>query len=292
MKPLLSWAGKRKQLPAPDEDESLPSDSEMSFLEHLEDLRWTLLKGIGAIFVATIVAVIFRDWISDEILLGPAQEDFFMYRVFGLEANSLLLQNRTLTGQFFALVGIIVSVGVVLGFPVFMYFLWKFVEPGLYPREKASLRFAAIFATVFFLIGVAFGYLVITPIALQFFNSFTITDQIVNDFDVTRYFSMLTWWAVGAGILFELPVVVYFLAKLGIATPERLRNSRKFALPGVLIAGALLTPPDPVSQILVAAPLFLLYEGSILVARIAEKRRQAALRKAWGDDEEEAGSSP
>ena len=292
MKPLLSWARKRKQLPAAGEDESLPSGSEMSFLEHLEDLRWTLLKGFGAVFVATIVAVIFRDWISDEILLGPAQEDFFMYRVFGLEAKSLLLQNRTLTGQFFALVGIIVSVGVVLGFPVFMYFLWRFVEPGLYPSEKASLRFAAVFATVFFLIGVAFGYLVITPIALQFFNTFTITDQIVNDFDVTRYFSMLTWWAVGAGILFELPVVVYFLAKLGIATPERLRSSRKFALPGVLIAGALLTPPDPVSQVLVAAPLFLLYEGSILVARIAEKRRQAALRKAWGDDEQQADSSP
>lgn len=124
-----------KQLPAPDEGDSLPSSSDMSFLEHLENLRWALLKGIAAVFVATVVAAIFRDWISAEILLGPAQADFFMYRVFGIEAETLQLQNRTMTGQFFALVGIIASVGVVLGFPVFVYFLWKFVKPGLYPRE-------------------------------------------------------------------------------------------------------------------------------------------------------------
>ena len=207
-----------------------------------------------------------------------------MYRVFGIEAETLQLQNRTMTGQFFALVGIIVSVGVVLGFPVFVYFLWKFVKPGLYPSERASLRFAAIFATVFFLIGVAFGYLLLMPVALQFLNSFQIAPQIVNDFDVTRYFSMLTTSAFGAGLLFQLPVVLYFLAKLGIATPERLRRYRKFALPVVLILGALLTPPEPISQILVAAPLFLLYEGSILVARFAEKRRQASLRATWGDE--------
>ncbi len=283
---LLKRAARRKQLPPATGEEALPSDTEMSFLEHLEDLRWTLLKGIGGILIVTIVAVIFRDWIVTEVLIGPSKGDFFMYRIFGIEAEDLNLQNRTITGQFFALVGIIVAVGVVLGFPVFVYFLWKFIEPGLYPSERVGLRFAAFFATVFFLIGVTFGYTVITPVALQFFNTFTISDQIVNDFDVTRYFSMLTWWTVGCGILFELPVVVYFLAKLGIATPERLRASRKFALPGVLILGALMTPPDPVSQVLVATPLFLLYEGSIYVARIAEKRRQAALRKSWGDGEE------
>ena len=282
---LLTRAAKRKQLPPTNDEDKLPADTEMSFLEHLEDLRWTLLKGIGGILVVTIVATVFRDWIVTEVLIGPSKGDFFMYQIFGIEADDLNLQNRTITGQFFALVGIIVTVGVVLGFPVFVYFLWKFIEPGLYPSERAGLRFAAFFAAVFFLIGVAFGYMVITPVALQFFNTFTISDQIVNDFDVTRYFSMLTWWTMGCGILFELPVVVYFLAKLGIATPDRLRASRKFALPGVLILGALMTPPDPVSQVLVATPLFLLYEGSIFVAGIAEKRRKAALRKSWGDED-------
>ena len=130
------------------------------------------------------------------------------------------------------------------------------------------------------------------PIALQFLNEFEIAPQIVNDFDVTRYFNMLTPSAFGAGVLFQLPVVVYFLAKLGIVTPERLRNYRKYALPGVPILGALLTPPEPITQILVAAPLFLLYEGSIFVARIAKKRRQTSLRRAWGEDEPQADSSP
>ena len=290
MKPLRTWAGRRKQLPASTEEQNLRPESEMSFLEHLEDLRWTLLKGISGVLVMTIVAAVFRDWITDELLLGPSKGDFFMYRVFGMEAQDLLLQNRTITGQFFALMGIILAVGLVLGSPVFVYYLWKFVEPGLYPSEKSGLRFAAFFATFFFMLGIAFGYSIITPIALQFFNTFTIADQIVNDFDISRYFSMVTWWSFGAGILFELPVVVYFLAKMGIATPERLRNSRKFALPGVLILGALMTPPDPISQILVATPLFLLYEGSIYVAHVAVKKREAALRKAWGDDQDESAT--
>jgi sec-independent protein translocase protein TatC len=262
----------------------LPPDGEMSFLDHLEELRWSLIKGFLGVLAATIVAFIFSDWIVDELLIGPAESDFFMYRLLGLDFDTLVLQNRTVTGQFFAYIGVILAVGIVLGSPIFIYFLWRFIEPGLYPNEKSGLRFASAFATFFFMLGIFFGYSIVTPFALNFFSHFQISDLIVNEFDIMQYFSMVTWWSFGAGILFELPVVVYFLAKLGIATPERLRKSRKYALLITLTLGALFTPPDPMSQILVAMPLMVLYEGSIYIAGFAERQRQRELRKAWGDE--------
>ncbi|GIV57944.1 MAG: Sec-independent protein translocase protein TatC [Rhodothermaceae bacterium] len=260
--------------PSPDEM------AEMSFLDHLEELRWALIRGLGGVLVATIVAVFFREWIIENILLGPKKADFFMYRVFGIEAREFVLQNRTITGQFFADIGTIFAVGVVLGSPIFVYSLWKFVEPGLYPHEKQGMRFAAFFATFFFMFGIAFGYLVITPLALQFFASYQISPEIENEFDITKYFSMITFWSLGVGILFELPVVIYFLAKLGIATPAALRRFRKYALIVTLVLGAIFTPPDPISQVLVAMPLMLLYELSIYIAAVVERRQARALKAA------------
>ena len=253
---------------------------EMSFLEHLEELRWTLIRGFGGVLLITIICSFFSKWIIDELLLGPAQSDFFIYRLMGIEAEALQLQNRVLTGQFFVHIGVILSVGIVLGSPIFIYSLWKFVEPGLYKNERQGLRFAAVFATLFFMLGIAFGYCIITPMAIQFFSNYQISDMIVNDFDITKYFSMVTFWSLGTGILFELPVVIYFLAKIGIATPASLRRSRKFALLGCLIIGAFFTPPDPFSQILVAMPLLLLYEASILIAAHVTKKRERELNKA------------
>ena len=158
--------------------------------------------------------------------------------------------------------------------------MWKFIEPGLYPTEKKGLRFSAVFATLFFMLGIAFGYCIITPLALQFFSSYSISPEISNEFDITKYFSMITFWSFGVGVLFELPVVIYFLAKLGIATPDGLRKSRKFALIGCLILGAVFTPPDPISQVLVATPLLLLYEGSIWIATVVKRKQDRELEKA------------
>ena len=263
-------------------DVAPPDDNleEMSFLEHLEELRWTLIRGFGGVLLITIVCSFFSKWIIDELLLGPAQPDFFVYSLLGIEAEALLLQNRVLTGQFFVHIGIILSVGIVLGSPIFIYSLWKFIEPGLYKNERQGLRFAAVFATFFFMLGIAFGYCIITPMAIQFFSNYQISDMIVNDFDITKYFGMVTFWSLGTGILFEMPVVIYFLAKIGIATPEVLRRSRKYALLGCLIVGAFFTPPDPFSQILVALPLLLLYEASILVSRHVTNKRERELKKA------------
>lgn len=254
--------------------------TEMGFLDHLEDLRWALIKGAIGMVVATIVAVFFREWIIEEILLGPKKADFFMYRILGIETTPFVLQNRSVTGQFFADVGTVIAVGIIMGSPVFVYFMWRFIEPGLYPGEKKGLRFSAVFATLFFMLGISFGYCIITPLALQFFAGYQISPEISNEFDISKYFGMITFWSFGVGILFELPVVIYFLAKLGIATPDGLRKGRKYALIGGLTLAAFFTPPDPVSQVLVATPLLLLYEGSIWIAVVVERNRKRAFEKA------------
>lgn len=254
--------------------------AEMSFLDHLEELRWALIKGLGGILGVTLVATFFRRWIIENILLGPKKPDFFMYKLFGIEATEFVLQNRTITGQFFADIGTVIAVGVVLGSPVFVYSMWRFIEPGLYPNERSGLRFAAVFATLFFMLGIAFGYLIITPLALQFFANYSISPEIQNEFDINKYFSMVTFWSFGVGVLFEMPVVIYFLAKLGIATPAMLRRFRKYALIVTLILGAVFTPPDPISQVLVAMPLLLLYELSIHIAVVVERRQARAMKKA------------
>ncbi len=253
---------------------------EMSFLEHLEDLRWTFIKGGAGVLVMIVFAAIFSNWIVEELLMGPAREDFFMYRLLNFEAQTLVLQSRNPTGQFFAHMGIILAVGFLAGSPILIYYLWKFVEPGLYPKEKKGMRYSALSASLFFLVGASFGYCITTPLALQFFNNYQISPIIVNEFDITRYFSMLMWWVFGAGLLFELPVAIYFLARLGIATPERLRASRKYAIPGLMIISAMMTPQDPFTMLLMWLPLMGLFEGSIIVAKVSIERRDKAMEKA------------
>ncbi len=255
-------------------------EAEMGFLDHLEEFRMTLFKGFGGMLVFTIIAAFFRRWVIDNILLGPKKPDFISYRIFGIETTEFILQNRTVTGQFFADWGTVLVVGLVIGSPVLVYYLWKFIEPGLYPKEKTGLRFSAIFASLFFLLGICFGYFVITPLALQFFAAYSISPDISNEFDITKYFEMVTFWSFGVGVLFEMPVVIYFLAKLGIATPEALRRNRKYALIIGLILGALFTPPDPISQVLVATPLLLLYELSIVIATYVFRKKAKELEEA------------
>ena len=250
---------------------------EMPFLDHLEELRWRIFKGLGGVLACVVATLFFADWVIDELLLGPTRAGFFMYEVLRLDAVDIVLQNRTITGQFFAYWGTVLAVGIVLGSPVVLYQTWKFVEPALYPKEKEGMRFAAAFATFFFVLGVAFGYLIIAPIALQFFANFEVAESIVNEFDISRYFSMVVTWAFGAGALFELPVVVTFLARAGIVTAAVLRVGRKYALVVILVLGALFTPPDPLSQLLLAIPLLGLYELSILLAGVVGRAREKAL---------------
>ena len=265
-------------LPAPGAGpEAAPG--EMPFLDHLEELRWRIFKSLGAVLTCAVVCLFFAGWIIDQLLLGPTRPDFFMYDVLRLDAVDVVLQNRTVTGQFFAYFGTVLAAGVVIGSPAVVYQVWKFVEPGLYPEEKKGLRFAAVFASFFFALGIAFGYLIVAPLALQFFAQFQVSETIVNEFDISKYFSMLLTWSFGAGLLFELPVVVVILAKVGVLTEQMLRTGRRYALVVILVVSAFLTPPDPWSQIIMAIPLLLLYELSIRLTRVVERQRLKELAK-------------
>ncbi len=261
--------------------------AEMGFLDHLEEMRWRIFKALGALVVTSILCLFFADWVIDKLLMAPTRVDFLMYHVFGVDATELVLQNRTITGQFFAYFGTVLAVGLILSMPFVLYQVWAFVEPGLYAHEKKGLRFIAVFATFFFVLGVAFGYLVLTPLSLQFFANFQISDQILNEFDITKYFSMVLMWTFGAGALFEMPVVVFFLAKLGIVTAAKLRMARKYALIVILTISAFLTPPDPMSQIIMAIPLLALYEGSIWITAIVERQRLKEEAKRRREEEAE-----
>ena len=265
-----------KAVPAPDRTD------QMSFLEHLEELRWRLIKGIGGILLGVIIAAVFNDFVIDVVLLGPTKANFFMYDIIRVDSIDLTLQSRKLPGQFFTYWGMLFVSGLVMGSPILIYQIWAFVEPALESKEKWKTVISALVITFCFPVGVAFGYLILVPFALQFFASFNISDSgmVRNDFDINAYFGSLATWVISCGIIFQIPVISYALSKIGVLTPTFLRTYRRHALVGCLILAALLTPPDPVSQILIACPLAILYEFSIWISSIAVKKRQKDLEKA------------
>ncbi|SMO80630.1 twin-arginine translocase subunit TatC [Gracilimonas mengyeensis] len=254
----------------------------MSFLEHLEELRWRLIKGLLGVLVGVIVAFIFSDFFVEDVMLGPTRADFFMYDILRVDALNFELQSRRLPGQFFTYWGTLFVMGFIIGSPLFIYQIWAFIEPALEFREKKKSLFSTFFITFFFLLGVSFGYLVLVPFALQFFAQFQISDIIRNDFDINAYFGSVSMWVIACGIIFQIPVVSYSLSKIGLLTPEFLKTYRRHALIIFLIISAMLTPPDPISQILIAMPLTVLYELSIWISRFAVRKRKQELAEAIG----------
>lgn len=252
----------------------------MSFLEHLEELRWRIIKGLVGVLVGIAIAFAFSDFFVEDVMLGPTRADFFMYDILRVEAENFELQSRRLPGQFFTFWGTLFVMGFIISSPFFIFQMWSFIEPALERKEKKKTFFSAFFITLFFLMGVAFGYLILVPFALQFFAQFQISDIIRNDFDINEYFSSVSMWVVACGLIFQIPVVSYSLSKIGLLTPELLRTYRRHAIVMCLIVSAMLTPPDPISQILIALPLTILYEISIWVSRYANKKRKRELDEA------------
>ncbi|RNC85753.1 MAG: twin-arginine translocase subunit TatC [Balneola sp.] len=269
-----------KVVPPPDRTD------QMSFLEHLEELRWRIIKGCIGVIVGVVVAFIFSDFVIDEVLLGPSKADFFMYKFIGVDAIDLTLQSRKLPGQFFTYWGMLFVTGFLIGSPVFFYQMWAFIEPALESKEKWKTIISALFITIFFLIGVAFGYLILVPFALQFFGTFNISDSgiVRNDFDINEYFGSLAMWVVTCGLIFQIPIISYALSKIGILTPAFLRKYRRHAFIVCLVMAAFLTPPEPISQVLIAMPLAVLYEFAIWVSHFANKMRDRELKEALGED--------
>jgi sec-independent protein translocase protein TatC len=262
-----------------------PADrtTDMSFLDHLEELRWRIIKGLAGVGVGIIIAVFFGDFLVDKVMLGPTKSDFIVYDLLGLDAIDLTIQSRKLPGQFFTYWGTIIVFGGILGSPVFFYQMWAFVEPAMETSEKWKTLGHTVFITFFFLLGIAFGYFILVPFALQFFSQFQISDAIHNDFDINEYFSSLTMWVISCGIIFQLPVLSYFLSKFGLLTPEFLKQYRRHAIIFCFIVAAFLTPPDPVSQVLIAIPLILLFQLSVWVSRLGVRKRNKELEQAFSN---------
>ena len=252
----------------------------MSFLEHLEELRWRIIKGLIGVLIGLVIAFIFSDFFVKDVLLGPTRSDFFMYDILRVDAINFELQSRRLHGQFFTYWGTLFVMGFVIGSPIFIYQMWSFVKPALEQNEKKKSFFSAFFITLFFLMGVSFGYLILVPFALQFFAQFQISDIIRNDFDINAYFSSVSMWVIACGLIFQIPVISYALSKIGLLTPDFLKKYRRHSIVFALVVAAFLTPPDPISQVLMAVPLTILYEFSIWVSRFAARKRKKELNEA------------
>lgn len=255
-------------------------EKEMSFLDHLEELRWHLIRSTIAVVILALLAFIFKDFIFDTLIFGPKHPDFPTYKMFCNISRSLgmdtfcfqelpfRIQSRTMAGQFSAHMWTSIYAGIIVAFPYILYEFWKFISPGLKEKERNSSRGFLIIASILFFLGVLFGYYLITPLSINFLGSYQVSKEVFNDFDLDSYISLVRTSVLACGIVFELPIIMYILTKIGLVTPEILRKYRKFALIIVLVLSAVITPPDIVSQIIVAIPILILYEVSIHISKI------------------------
>ena len=264
-------------------DQASTEEKEMSFLDHLEELRWHLIRSFAAVVVFTIGAFISAKWIFQNIVFAPARTDFPTFKFLcklgdflhyeGLCITDIpfKVQSRNMTGQFSMHVMSSFIIGFIVSFPYVAWELWRFVKPGLQVKERKYSRGAVAAISFLFFLGVMFGYYIIAPWMVYFLANYSISDMVVNEFDITSYVSTVVMLVFGAGLLFQLPVVIYFLTKVGIVTPKFLREYRKHSIVVILIVAAILTPPDPLSQGLISIPLYLLFEISILISAFVAK---------------------
>ncbi len=261
------------------------SKDDMNFLSHLEILRWHLIRSFSGIIIFAIAAFIFHDFIFNDIILLPKEADFFTNRMlckFGnyINATSLCINSQTLhiinikmSGQFSTHIMVSVISGFIVAFPYVFWEMWSFVKPALTDNEKKHARGTVFFSSLLFSLGILFGYFIITPLSIHFLGSYNVSQQVVNQINLNSYISTVTSVVLSSGVIFELPIVIYFLSKSGIVTPSFLIKYRKHSLILILILSAIITPPDIFSQILVALPLLLLYEVSIKISKRITKNQ-------------------
>lgn len=260
---------------------------DMSFLDHLEDLRWHIVRSFIAIFIVGIGAFIFKDFIFDNIIFGPKDINFPTYQILcnisnlvGLDDSFCInempfrIQSRTVSGQFSAHIWTSMAFGFIISFPYVLYQFWSFISPGLYLNEKKYARGFIFVSSILFFIGVLFGYYVVCPLSVNFLGNYSVSKEVFNDFDLNSYIGLVRASVLASGLIFELPIIIYFLTKIGLVNPEILIKYRKFALVGVLILAAVITPPDIASQIIVAIPIVILYQISIYISGVVIKRNK------------------
>lgn len=264
----------------------------MSFLDHLEELRWHLIRSVVAIVVFSIAAFLAKDLVWNTLILGPTKSDFLTYRFlcdiaerfnkpvlcFGDIPIDLIVTE--ITAQFTMHIKSSFIFGLILGFPYAFWEIWRFIKPGLHSNERKASRGVVFVVTMLFFLGVLFGYLVVTPISLNFLSNYQLDIAIQNQIKINSIIGLVSALTLACGLMFQLPMLAYILAKAGIVTPQLMRRFRKHAIVVILVLGAIITPPDITSQILIALPLTLLYEISILVAKRVVKRKAKQEKEA------------
>ncbi len=249
-----------KELNNPDLVEEEGNEVEMTFIDHLEELRWRLIYSIIGVVIGTIICWIFADFLVVDVLLKPAKD------------NGLALQNLKPFGQLFLYFQVALVGGIILSLPNLFYQLWKFIAPALRKKERKYILLIVFYSTISFFIGIAFAYYVMIPLAFKFVRQFG-TELIKNEFAIDEYVSIIVSVILAAGVVFELPMISFFLTKLGILTPAFMKKYRKHAIVIIMVLAAFLTPgTDPVSQVVLAVPLVLLYEISIFISKLAAKK--------------------
>lgn len=259
---------------------------EMSFLDHLEELRWMLIRSTVVILVLACLSYFFIDFIFDVVIFGPTDPNFVTYRwfcevatYFGEGENACTttfnfsIQNTDVGGQFSLFMWTCFTAGFILGVPYILYEVWRFISPALYAKERRMAGTFVLISSLLFFLGVLFGYFLIIPLSVNFFGTFTASHLIKNDFNVESYTAMIKTSAIASGLVFEIPIIIYFLTRLGLIGPALLRKYRRIAIVLILIAAAIVTPPEISSQIMVSLPIWALYEVSIFISAAVERKR-------------------
>lgn len=260
--------------------------AEMSFLDHLEELRWHIIRSALAIFVFAIVAFILKDFIFNTVILNPRTPEFWTNRMLAklgdlvgtdsLKINQVPLHiiSIQIAGQFMTHIWVSIIAGMILASPVIFYEFWRFIKPALYDNEKRYASGAVFFTSILFLMGILFGYFLIVPLSIHFLGTYNVSGEVANQINLKSYIGSVTSISLAAGVVFLLPVFSYFLSKVGILTPQFMKTYRKHAYVVMLLLSAIITPPDIFSQVMVCFPLIFLYEIGILISRSVVKKRE------------------
>ena len=260
-------------------------EKEMSFLEHLEELRWHIIRSVIAIFIFMVVAFIFKSFIFDHIILAPKNPAFFTNRMLCslgerlhttalcINSKPLNLININMSGQLTTHFAVAMVAGVILAFPVILWEFWQFFKPALKPNEAKYAKGTVMAASLLFFIGILFGYFMLSPLSLHFLSTYEISPEVNNQINIRSYISTLTSVCLATGLVFELPIIAFFATKVGLVTPTFMRKYRRHAIVVIFIIAAIITPPDVFSQTLVAIPLLLLYEVSIFISARVMKQK-------------------
>lgn len=270
---------------------SKKDESEMSFLEHLEVLRWHIIRSVLAVVIFAIVAFVLKDFIFGTIILEPRTPEFWTNRMMArlgelLGTETLMINQKPLeiisikiAGQFSMHIWVSIVVGIIMASPVIFFEFWRFIKPALYEEERKHAGGAVFFTSILFILGVLFGYYLIVPLSIHFLGTYNVSGEVANQINLKSYISTVTSIVFASGVVFLIPIFSYFLSKVGIITPQFMRTYRKHAYVLMLLLSAIITPPDVFSQIMVCFPLVFLYEIGIIISKRVVKERKKKLEE-------------